>query len=63
MAKTTKIKNWEALADEEILQMRIRDLNIQIAGSALEPLVENLYDELDAKGMRFRPPCYPPQAY
>jgi hypothetical protein len=58
MAKTTRIKSWKQLTDEEILQMRIRDLNVQIAGSALEPLVENLYDELDAKGLRFRPPCY-----
>ncbi|MHC4500164.1 MAG: putative zinc-binding metallopeptidase, partial [Planctomycetota bacterium] len=58
MAKTTRIKSWEELTDEEILQMRIRDLNVQIASSALEPLVENLYDELDARGMRFRPPCY-----
>jgi len=51
-------RDWQQLADEQILQMRVRDLNVQIAGSALEPLVQRLYDELDIKGIRFHPPCY-----
>jgi hypothetical protein len=58
MAKTARIENWEKLSDEEILKMRVRDLKLQIPGSPLEPLVQKLYDELDAKGIRFHPPCY-----
>jgi hypothetical protein len=58
MAKTARIENWEKLSDEEILKMRVRDLKLQIPGSPLESLVQKLYDELDAKGIRFHPPCY-----
>lgn len=49
---------WQDLPDEEILKMRIRDLNVQIQGSAVEPFVQRLYEELDGKGILFHPPCY-----
>jgi hypothetical protein len=58
MAKTQEVKSWDELPDEEILQMRVRDLKVRIAGSALEPLIERLYEELDGKGIGFHPPCY-----
>jgi len=58
MAKTKKIKDWDKLSDEEILQIRVRDLHLQIPGSELEPLVERLYEELDANGINFHPSCY-----
>jgi len=58
MAKKTKLTAWEKLPDEEILQMRVRDLCLQIQGSALETLIEKLYEELDVKGIAFHPPCY-----
>jgi hypothetical protein len=58
MAKAGKIKDLEKLPDEEILNMRIRDLGIQIQGSELQPLIDRLYGELDAKGICFHPPCY-----
>jgi len=51
-------KDWAELPDEQILRMRIRDLNVAIPGSPLEPLIKRLYAELDAKGLRFHPPCY-----
>jgi hypothetical protein len=56
--KTVRAKDWQELPDEEILQMRVRDLAVQIPGSALEPFVQRLYEELDAKGIQFHPPCY-----
>jgi len=56
-ARMTKT-GWQRLADEEILGMRVRDFNLQIQGSWLEPLINRLYDELDAKGIRFHPSCY-----
>lgn len=58
MTKTQKTENWEQFSDEEILQMRVRDLGLQIGGSVLEPLIDKLYEELDAKGIQFHPPCY-----
>jgi hypothetical protein len=54
-----KVKaNWWELSDEEILQMRIRDLNLSIQDSPIEAFIDNLHNELDAKGIVFHPPCY-----
>jgi len=58
MAETGKTKNWQDLSDEQILQIRVMDLKVQISGSPLEPLIDRLYNELDARQIRFRPPCY-----
>jgi hypothetical protein len=58
MAKAGKTKDLEKLSDEEILNMRVRDLGMQIQGSELQPLISRLYEELDAKGICFHPPCY-----
>lgn len=58
MTKGQKTRNWQSLPDEELLGVRIRDLELQIAGSWLEPLVERLYGELDAKGIGCHPPCF-----
>jgi hypothetical protein len=49
---------WASLRDEELLAFRIRDLGVRIEGSELEPRIAELYDELDARGLRLRPPCY-----
>jgi len=58
MVKTTKAIAWKKLTDEEIQQMRVRDFNLQIQGSSLEPLIKKLYDELTSKDITFHPPCY-----
>lgn len=58
MVKTARAINWKKLTDEEILQMRVRDLKLQIQGSSLEPLIEKLYEELASKSISFHPPCY-----
>ncbi len=50
--------DWEPLADKAIMDIRIRDLSLHIEGSPLEARVGRLYDELDARGLAFRPPCY-----
>lgn len=49
---------WENLPDEQILQIRIRDLGLRIEGTVLEERINRLYAELDAKGIRLHPPCY-----
>lgn len=47
--------DWSSLSDEELLDVRLCDLGLTIAGSWLEPRVSELYDELEARGLAFRP--------
>jgi hypothetical protein len=49
---------WARLSDDELLKMRICDLKLTIEGSELEPRVARLFDELQAKGLAFRPDVY-----
>jgi hypothetical protein len=58
MAKITKVIDWDKLTDDELLQIRIRDFRLNIQNSPLEQLTIKLYDELAAKEIVFRPPCY-----
>jgi len=51
-------RHWETADDEELLRMRICDLDVRIEGSPLESRIQRLYDELDARGISFHPPCY-----
>src|SRR5687768_7569755 len=41
-----------------LLDRRISDLGLSIEGSPVERLVEQLYAELDARGLAFHPPVY-----
>ena len=44
---------------EELLARPIRDLGLKLEGSPVERFVEQLYNELEAKGLaKFRPMCY-----
>jgi len=56
--KTQKLLDWENLSDEDILNMRVRDLGLQVQGSLVEPLIGRLYGELEARRIQFHPPCY-----
>lgn len=47
-----------ALDDDALLQMRICDLKLKIAGTELEARIEKFYAELDAKGIAIKPLCY-----
>ena len=50
--------DWVSLGDEELLERRISTLGLKLEGTALEPLIKQLYDELLTKGLVFHPPCY-----
>lgn len=52
------VADWEMLSDAEILAWRVRDLGLRIDESPLWDVIQELYGELDAKGLGFRPPCY-----
>jgi len=48
-------RKWHLLTDDELLDVRLRDLPIRIAGTRLEDRVERLYGELEVRGIGFRP--------
>ena len=50
--------NWISLSDDELLEKRIRALDLKLEGTELQPLIQQLYDELSAKGLTFHPPCH-----
>jgi len=43
---------------ERLLGSRISELGLRIEGSELEPMIAQLYHELDAAGFEFKPPIY-----
>ena len=50
-------ESWER-ERSALLERRISELGLSIRGSPLERLVDQLYEELGAKGLAFRPPVY-----
>ena len=46
---------WTKLPDSELLKLRLKDLKVTVEGSALERRMDELYAELDRKGLRIRP--------
>ena len=50
--------DWANLSDEELLEKRISRLGLKLEGSPVQPLVQQLYDELSQKGLAFHPPCH-----
>lgn len=49
---------WVGLKDDELLSCRICDLGVHIAGSDLEGRVDQFQQELNERGLAFRPACY-----
>ncbi len=50
--------NLSKLCEEKLLNLRICDLGLDIDGTWLKDCIEELYKELDAKGIEFKPSCY-----
>jgi hypothetical protein len=50
--------SWARLSDEELLNLRFCDLGLKIEGTELESRIQQLYAELDERGLRFHPPCW-----
>ena len=46
---------WEGWDDEKLLDLRLCDLGLSIDGSGLEDRLAELFRELEARGLRFRP--------
>lgn len=47
--------DWSKLSREALLEMRICDLGVTLEESPLQARLEDLADEFEARGMRFRP--------
>ena len=50
--------DWASLTDQQLLERRISKLGLRLDGTAVAPLIQQLYDELSAKGLVFHPPCH-----
>jgi hypothetical protein len=48
--------DWASLSDQELLERRISTLGLRLEGTALEPLIGQLYEELSAHVLAFHPP-------
>ena len=49
---------WARLPDDKLLNVRICDLGLTVAGTPLEQRVNQLYAELKERNLRFRPRCW-----
>src|SRR5579872_2525065 len=54
MPRTKKFP-WADLPDEELLQLRLKDLHVSVEGTWLEDCMQSLHDELAQAGLRVRP--------
>ena len=46
---------WASLPDEELLEVRLKDLKVTVEGTWLETCLHTLNSELDDHGIRVRP--------
>lgn len=55
--KRRRQRHWANLPDDELLDLRLCDLHdeLSVERSQLAPRVQRLYDELERRGLRFRP--------
>ncbi len=49
---------WATWDEPQLLSLRIKDLELSLQGSELEPRIAQLYAELAARGLEFRPHCW-----
>src|SRR6266581_2256628 len=47
--------DWVNLSDEELLEKKISQLGLKLEGTELQPLIQQLYQELSQKGLTFHP--------
>src|SRR5436853_6432635 len=49
---------WAGFSDEQLRERRISSLGLTLEGTTVQPLIRQLYNELSAKGLAFRPPAH-----
>ncbi|MGD8414733.1 MAG: putative zinc-binding metallopeptidase [Candidatus Latescibacterota bacterium] len=50
--------DWAHLTHDRLLDLRIKDLDLSIESTWLERQIQQLYEELDRRGLKFRPHCW-----
>jgi hypothetical protein len=50
--------DWTQLSDDELLEKKISQLGLQLENCRVQPLIQQLYQELTAKELSFHPPCH-----
>ena len=50
--------DWTSFGDDALLEKKISQLGLQLAGTPLQPLIQQLYDELSQQGLVFHPACH-----
>lgn len=58
MVRPMEPSTWASLSDDELLEKKISQLGLKLETTELQPLVQQLHDELAAKGQVFMPPCH-----
>lgn len=56
--KSVKHRDLNLLSDNQLLDMRMCDLGLSIAGTVVEERIAQLYEELAERGISFRPHCW-----
>ena len=46
---------WASWPDEKLLETRLCDLGVAVAGTEIEARISSLHAELDARALTFRP--------
>jgi hypothetical protein len=46
---------WASLPDEDLLQLRLKDLRVTVEGTWLEDCLHDLHDELEQRGLEVKP--------
>ncbi|MGE3332398.1 MAG: putative zinc-binding metallopeptidase [Rhodospirillaceae bacterium] len=46
---------WQTLSDDALLKVRLKDLRVRFEGTWLEQCLDNLYSELEQRGIRLKP--------
>src|SRR3989344_4359355 len=58
LSKADKSEEFLHLTDAEILKFRFKDIPISISGTEVEEYIKQLYAELEAKGLVYRPQIF-----
>ena len=49
------VRRWTTLGDEPLLDLRFRDLDARVEGSPIEPLVREVWGELEQRELKLKP--------
>jgi len=49
---------WSSFTEKELMNVRLRDLGLRVERAELDSPIQTVYEELAARGLRLRPPCW-----